>query len=166
MSKLKKKSIRQVEFLRGFTLIEMLVVFAIIGTLTLTGVTSFFAYSRGQDFQTSVANVSHALNDIRTRAILQAKPSQCGIKPLRYYQMNITSPGSTYKINVMCDTTLTTLQTNTLPNGVTFTNVAPVTINFLSSSGITPQKTTITIKGSNGQTRTITVDITGVISVQ
>lgn len=150
---------------RGFTLIEMLVVFAIMGTLTVVGVNSFFSYSRGQSYQSGVSDVTHALNDIRSRAISQVKPAACGSSVLRYYQLYMIAPGSTYRIKAMCGTTLTTLETRTLPSGVTFTNASPVSVNFYAASGITTGAQTITVSGF-GKTNTITVDATGVVSVQ
>lgn len=144
----------------------MLIVFAIIGTLTVTGVTSFFAYSQNQSFQTSVADVSHVLSDLKTRAISQVKPSQCGIKPLKYYQLSITAPGSTYVIKAMCDTTLTQLGLPiNLPSGVTFTDTSPITINFFASTGVPTKAQVVNIAGF-GKTSKINVDSTGIISVQ
>ncbi len=155
----------QAKSFRGFTLIELMVVFAIMGTLTVVGVNSFFSYSNSQSFQSAVSDVSHTLSTIRSRAITRVKPAACGSNTLLYYQLSVIAPGSTYSIKAVCGTTVTTLETRTLPTGVTFTDASPVAINFWAASGITSQAQTVTISGF-GKNNTISVDANGVISVQ
>jgi len=151
---------------RGFTLIELLVVFAIMGTLTVTGVMSFFSYSNSQSFQSAVSDVSHALTTIRARAISQVKPSVCGSSAIEGYEFWYPVPGTYYRISVRCSGTYHVLSRTNLPNNVTFAVGSTTNATFFNNStGIVPYSTTMIITGY-GKSNTITVDSTGVVSVQ
>lgn len=152
-------------FQKGFTLIEMLVVFAIMGSLTVVGVNSFFSYSRNQDFRTAVSDVTHTLNDLKSRAISQVKPSECGSAPLEGYQFWFPNPGTSYRISVRCGGTYYPLTTKKLPANVTFDAASTDTTFFNARTGTVDSVSTIIITGYD-KTSTISVNTTGVISVQ
>lgn len=149
----------------GFTLIELLVVFVVMSVLMATGVVSFASYGRNQTFKNSVTDITSYLNLAKSRSLSKAKPSQCTNKTLNFYQVRIVAPGSTYQMQAMCDSTLYTLETKSLPANITFSGATPITINFAVATGVTIRQQTITITGY-GNTSIITVTQTGVISVR
>lgn len=160
-----KKIISDWRLLRGFSLIELLVVFVLIGISMVTSIAAFYSYNKSQSYITSVSDVVHYLNLAKSRARSQVKPSLCGTKTLKYYQVYFVAPGSTYRLKVLCDTTLITLESKTLPTGVTFTDASPISVNFLVSTGIPMQARIIHIAGPSKNT-TITINEVGVISSQ
>jgi len=149
----------------GFTLIELLVVFVVMSMLMMGSLVSFSSFGKNQTFKSSVSDIEQYLNLARSRALSRVKPPICAGKTLKYYQVYIIAPGSTYRLKVMCDTTLSILESKLLPTGVTFTDAAPISINFAVSTGTTDATQTIAMSG-NGNTATITVSQTGVISAQ
>lgn len=153
------------KFSQGFTLIEMLVVFAIIGSLTVGGVNTFFFYSQTQSYRTAVSEVSHLLATAKTRAISQVKPTDCATQDLRAYQVSFTAPGSTYKLEVVCGGNVYPITTKNLPSSVTFTAGSASVVSFAVRTGIVSQQQTITIVGNN-TTKSIIVDTVGNVTVQ
>lgn len=150
--------------LQGFSLIEMLVVFAIIGTTLVGSMAAFSSYNREQMFRASVADVAFLLHTAKSRAISYVKPTQCSGKTLQAYQVSI-SPPSTYQLGAFCDTTLYPLQTpKTLATNVTFSSGTPIVVSFAVATGTIAQQQTITIVGY-GNSKTITVAPSGIISV-
>lgn len=150
---------------RGFTLVELLVVFTLIGLLTIGGVTSFFSYSRDQSFRISISEVSHILNVAKTRAISQVKPSQCGLQALRGYEVLFTVPGSDYQLRALCNSTYYLIQSRKLPANISFQSGSATSVFFAVSTGITTQQRTVTISNST-MSKIITIGTTGNISVQ
>jgi type II secretory pathway pseudopilin PulG len=160
-----KRKANHWKFLPGFSLLELLVVFSLIGILTISGMASFFSFNRNQTFNVSVENVEQTLVLARSRAISQVKPSVCGTNKLRGYQVSLA--GQIYRLRVACAPSNGTyiIQSYNLPSNVAF---APGTIfvNFAISTGaVTPSPQNIVIQGY-GKTKTVTVDGTGSISVQ
>src|SRR5882724_4055643 len=140
---------------KGFTLIEILVVFAVMSALLFSSMAAFDSYNRSQTFQTSVANIVSVLNVAKSRSLTQVKPSQCGTKVLQGYQVSISTATSTYLLQVVCDTTVYTLSTGTLPSQVTFAAGATTPILFAVSTGVVRSVSTVTINGY-GKAKTIT----------
>lgn len=147
---------------RGFTLIELILVFALMGLLTVTGVNAFFSYSRNQDYKTAISDVAHTLNLARSRAISQVKPSQCGAARLDGYEFWYSSAGKTYRTRVRCSGIYYDMDTRSLPQNVSFTS--NTTVFFNVSTGTTNAVRNIIITGY-GKTTTVRVDTTGVVSV-
>lgn len=151
------------KFSKGFTLIEMLVVFTLVGLLTASGLSAFLSYNKKQTFQTTVADISHTLNVLKSKALSNAKPSECGLAALEGYELSYTTGGTSYSTQVRCGGESYPISTVALPNKITFG--AGTTTFFQASTGTTAQPVTITLTG-NDQTATIQVETTGVISVQ
>lgn len=149
---------------KGFTLIEMILVFALVGTLTAAGLSAFFSYSRNQNYKTAVSDVVHELNFLRSRAIAQAKPSQCGTAPLNGFEFWYPTDGTYYRVRVMCGGVYHNLvaQKN-LPPEVTFGT--STTTFFKVATGTVDGVKNIMLTG-DGKTTTINVSTTGVVSVQ
>jgi Tfp pilus assembly protein FimT len=147
----------------GFTMIELLVVFTLLGVLTITGVNTFFSYGRNQEYKTAVADISHTLNLLRSRAISQVKPPVCGTARLDGYEFWYADSGTSYRTRVRCGGIYYPLETRALPQNVTFT--ASTTTFFKVSTGTIDAPRNIVLRGG-GRTTTIRVEITGVVSAQ
>lgn len=156
---IKKKS----TLFSGFSLIEMLVVFSIIGTTLVGSMAAFSSYNREQAFRASVADVASLLNIAKSRAMSHVKPTECGSQPLIGYQVSLS--GQIYRLRVVCNGTTYIIQSKNLRNDIAF---APGTIfvNFAVATGtVTPSPINIVITAT-GVTKTITINQTGVISIQ
>ena len=106
----------------GYTLVELLIVMAIMAILFTIGYLNFQDYSRQQELLSVVRSVQNDLSFTRQSAISGNKPATC-VTLLNGYQFNVTSATS-YTINANC-TTNSILQVKqvTLPTGMTI--VAP-----------------------------------------
>ena len=152
---------------KGFTLVELLVVFTIMSMITAMSIITFSSYNRTQIFKTTVSDVTDSLNLVRSRAISRVKPSVCGTKPLQGYEFWYPVPPASnyYRISVLCGGTYNILYRVSLPANVTFTTPSGTTTFFNVSTGTVSTPTTITLSGY-GKTATISVGQTGVVSVQ
>jgi prepilin-type N-terminal cleavage/methylation domain-containing protein len=158
-----KKNILKQKLSRGFTMIEMLVVFALIGFLTVTGLNAFFSYSQNQDYKTAISDVTYTLNFLRSRAISQAKPPICGTSPLDGYEFRYANLGKTYTTYVRCGGVYHLLETKSLPTNVSF-GASTITF-FKITTGTTDAVRNIPISG-DGKNNTIRIETTGVVSVR
>lgn len=152
---------------KGFTLLEIILVFSLIGLLTATGMASFFSYSQNQGYTSAVSDVEDLLQFARARALSQVKPVDCGTEAVRSYNVSFTPSGTTYQLIVVCgNSTEHELQTKELPDKVTFDPGTTPVISFATSTGIaTPAPSTVIILGYD-KTKTITVNSAGIISLQ
>lgn len=91
----------------GFSLIELLVVFATMALLAMTGIGSFVSYSRTQALNQSTLDVVTMLNLAKARARTQVKPTQGFCDPsgtnlsLRGYVVQIETKNK-YNLKVLC----------------------------------------------------------------
>lgn len=121
-----RKSILKFQFFGintpGFTMIELIVVFSVMGVLSTIGLASFVSYSRSQVLQQATNDFTTFINSAKTRAASQVKPStQCtSLSILQSYSVTINIVARTYSLNVTCSGNSTVLQTTTLPQNVSF----------------------------------------------
>lgn len=141
----------------GFTLIELLVVFAIVGILTGVGMASYASYNNNQSVRNARADVLNMLSTAKSRAISQAKPSQCGTTSLTAYRVTFVSPQ--YSLVVLCGGTTHILSTQELPSGVIFDVGSASSVTFAVSRGTSTQST-VSLSGF-GKTNTINISSTG-----
>jgi len=151
--------------MKGFTLIELLVVIALVGMLTLGSYISFGSYTKSQGLQTSLADVTQLLNVAKSKSLEQVKPAQCGVQVLQGYQVSFTVPGSTYRLEAICGTTTSLIDSKTLASPLSFANTSANKIFFAVSTASVPTPGNIIITGGT-QNKTVRVDGTGKISVQ
>lgn len=147
---------------KGFTLIELIVVFSVIAILSTIGIAAFVNYGKVQNLSGAVSNFSSTLNDAKSRALSQVKPQECTGQALSGYQVDILS-STVYTLSVICQGQHT-LKTVTLPSNILFNlNVGQTTTTSIFfpiiSSGVTGSGV-IVITGF-GQSKTVTVDNIG-----
>ncbi len=147
---------------RGFTLLEIIIVFAVIATLSAIGIASFVSYSRIQSLETAKSTLSSTLSLARSRAISQAKPTNCGSQILNGYKVVLNTAANTYELDAICSGFSYVIQTQKLPVNITFDVIRttstsfyfPVIVNGTIGAG------TIYLNGY-GNSKTIVVDSTG-----
>ena len=143
----------------GFSLIELVVAFAIIGIITSMSVFTFSSYSRSQVFGAGISEFSSLLNTARSRAISQVKPAICGTSPLDGYKIVITAAGQDYEQDVVCGGDTYQINKKKLPGKVIFQS-GLTSVLFDVSTGTVTSPGSVTISGY-GKNSTITIDKTG-----
>lgn len=153
----------------GFTLVELLIVFAIIFVGSTAGIAGFRRFGEAKALDTSASEVESMLNSARINAVTQTIPvSPVCILPKKWvkYSVKIVNT-NTYQLNAYCDNDVTTLKTNKLPTGVTFTVPAsPDNETFfqMGTGTLTPSiPKSVTLNGAVGP-KQITIDIVGNIT--
>lgn len=150
---------------KGFTLVELVLVFALMAILTITSVASFNAFNKSQTTQSTVHDIVSLLNTAKSRSLSQVKPSQCTTRTLQGYQVTIVVSSSTYQLEVVCGGNTYLIERKTLPSDVTFVSGSTTQVRFAVSSGTLATPATITINGNNNN-EVITIDTTGNISAR
>src|SRR4030042_4548027 len=96
---------------RGFTLIELIVVFSILSVLSAAGLASFVTYSRTQAVTNERNNLILILNVAKARAQSQIKPSSCSTQTLRGYEVFINTANDTYILRAVCSPSVVVIST-------------------------------------------------------
>jgi prepilin-type N-terminal cleavage/methylation domain-containing protein len=147
---------------KGFTVIELLVVFSIMAILAVISIASFSPFNDTQASNVAVSDVVNTINTAKSNAISQVKPTQCQSQTLKGYEVVISLPNQ-YEFDVLCDNSIYLIGTKmNLPKNVTFTN-KPI-IMFNVSTGTVVQPATINLTG-NGINKQIIINATGIISI-
>ena len=159
-------------FQKGFTLIELIVVFSTIAFLSIVGLASYFSYSQGQTLNAVVNELVTTIQLARSRAISQVKPpSRFCEGQLDGYRIEISFDRMEYKLGVACGgNDPYPMQIKTLPRDITFdendeNSTTTTNIFFPIISGGVQGYGDIVICGY-GQGKKITVTSTGVVRVQ
>ncbi len=148
---------------KGFTLIEMVVVFGVIAILSTVAIAGFVNYNRTQILQTGVSELSSTLNLAKSRAISQTKPQECSQQILNGYKVVLSVSNNSYSMYAVCSGTFEYKigQTIYLPQNVAF-KPDPTSTSFffpIIVGGVTGQGTIYLT--AYGVTKTIVVDSTG-----
>lgn len=146
----------------GFTLIELMVVFAFIAILTSLGIAAYSTYNSSQEVQSSASDVESILNTAKSRSLTQVIPTACANNPITGYQVDITVGGKQYTLSAICGTKQI-ITTDNLPPNVVFGPGSTGSTFFAIESGIVAAQATINVTGY-GQTRTVTINTEGSIS--
>jgi prepilin-type N-terminal cleavage/methylation domain-containing protein len=150
---------------RGFTLIELTVVFAVIGILGAIAITAFFDYSRTLKLQTAANDLTLTLNVAKQNSLSQLKdhPSCTVAVVLNGYKVRINN-STTYDLDVVCGGADFNISTKSLPANITFSSPTPASFFFpVLKGGVTiTGSPTITLTGF-GKTKSVTVTNAGVI---
>lgn len=154
----------------GFTLVELLVVFSIIGLLSVLGVAGFVDYSRAQAVAAASLEFATMLQTARSRAQSQVKP-EVGLcnnrdNPLDGYIMTVCPIGTnnTYQLRASCAgyAVEATLVEKTFPSPIFFDCTTTYTYSFrvlsgdVTFGGLPITSLPITIRGYN-KSRTVRV---------
>lgn len=165
------------KFNKGFTLIETIIVFAVISILSTIAIASFVNYNKTQNVQVAYSELTATLALARSRALSQAKPTICSDNNLilNGYKVILDIISNKYYLKATCSGTDYLIQTANLPKNVIFDgNIAKTTSTLFYFSVITngvtfdpPNPTSASIyiylTGNVNNNRTITVDSTGTI---
>ncbi len=150
---------------RGFTLIELMVVFALMGLIVAGGVVSYSSYNKKQGLQMGAAYDVNTLTSEKAKAISQVKPPECTGKTLGGYQVKITQSGSDYYLLVVCDGSPYPISSKRLPQDVRFGTGSTGTIMFSVSSGTSSTPGKIILTGGS-DSKTVIIDGSGAIRTQ
>jgi len=149
--------------MKGFTLFELLVVFAIVAIVTSLGIASYNAYNSNQTVQSSASDVATMLATAKSRALSQVIPPSCATNPVTGYQVDVAVGTQDYTLSAICNGKQV-LTTNNLAPNVTFGVGSTTSVLFNISDGTVASTATIIINGY-GKTKTITISPTGNITV-
>lgn len=159
---------------RGFTLIEILIVIAIIVILATGSYSGLSRFNRTQNLNIARDTLYNNLNEARSFAMSQVVRGCTIDQTLEGYQISFnTSAPQSYTTSEVCRNATTgnlappySIKTVKLPPNVTFGTLSgtPVMFRVLSGSVTTAATIIIRVGGSGGPTRTVTVNNSGVIS--
>lgn len=146
---------------KGFTLIELTIVFSVIAILSVIGLSISIDYNRTQIVNSAYEGFKTAINTAKSNALSQKKPNTC-IGSLNGYQIAVLPPSS-YILQVVCDGVPVDIRNFYLPQNVTFdqeiTFFFPILIGGATFTPSGPTGT-VTLTGYN-KSKTITVDSAG-----
>lgn len=129
-----KISIKDQKNLKGFTLIELIIVFSITVILSTIGIVGFLSFSRQQVLSNSLSDIRLYLNVAKSNAISQSKPTQCtdnqqliGYEVLLCCDSNSQSAvcpiclsSNDYEIDALCGNASVFIQGKKFPSKVAF----------------------------------------------
>lgn len=158
--------------LPGFTLIELIVVIAIIGLLFTLGLASYNNFNRKQLLTQSANTIKNDLRFIQSKAMSGEKDAVCGTSSLESWLLIVTSvsPQSSYMLQGRCTNGVSFgYKQIWLPQGIKI-DYPPVTTGFirfkplaLGADGTDPVNPHITISDDSNNTKTISVNPSGQI---
>lgn len=150
----------------GYSFIELLVVFSIMGIIGAIGMASFVSFGNAQAVDGAASEISNSLTIARQRALSQIKPSTCtAVQTLAGYRVALNIAAGTYRVEAVCGALTVPVSTKNLPPQVSFDPGSTPTVFFNVPNGTAAAPGAITINGF-GKTKQITVTSEGIISEQ
>lgn len=162
---------------KGFTLLELIIVVALVSSLSIVGIVAYRDYSQRQALETAAQDLASTIQLAKSRAISQVQPSDCstGGLSLDGYRINIPFLNQPeYKISAICEGNSYDTKTFRLPKGIDFDSTTNLIIGEAPGSGIFFPVITLGVQGSGdivlkGQSNKkvrVSVDSVGTIRVQ
>lgn len=155
--------------MRGFSLIELIIVLTIIAIISTIGIASFVNYSRSQTVKNVALDLVTILNTAKSKALSQVKPPstilECNGKSLDGYEVSICQQANcissannyNYELHVVCEGNKGLIDGRINPSGI---SISPDGENFffpVLKGGISlSNSVSITVSGFN-TTKIITV---------
>lgn len=160
----------------GFTIIELIIVFSVLAIISSIGVASFVSYTKSQELRSATLQVKTILQQARSQASAQVKPSSCGI--FQGYEVRICcvpsgsncpacNSSGNYELDAIC---------SSVPNGLLINSTTLSSSISVKDSGTTHRSFlfipitggvvtggTITLQGANNATESLTVTSAGII---
>ena len=157
---------------RGFTIIELIVVFSVIAILSTIGVASFVDYSRAQALQQATNDFVNVLNIAKSRAYSQNKSfNQNGVTytclgTLGGYFVKILLASNQYQLGILCSGSDILGPPITFPQNVVYTGSGGLVNSRVFFNVLTGGVSggAVIIK-SYSSFKTVTVDSVGIITV-
>jgi prepilin-type N-terminal cleavage/methylation domain-containing protein len=148
----------------GFTLVELIIVTAVIGVLSAVGTAGFIDYSSTAKLNAAANDVVTLLNVAKSNALSQLKDHPaCISSELNGYKVRIVN-STRYDLIVRCgniDRLLPAIAAKTLPADITFTSpIASFLFPVLRTGATIAGSGTIVVSGF-GKTRNVIVDSAG-----
>ncbi len=155
---------------KGFTLIELIVVFSVVAILSTIGISAFVNYSHIQTLQSANNDVKRIVNLAKSRSLSQVSRS-CGTnRQLNGYEVRICGlPTSTcisnadFELDIKCGGIIVSpsVEVRKLPQGISFdTNRTSSSFFFPILTGGVAGNGVIVLSGFGGE-KTITIDSIG-----
>lgn len=151
-------------------MLELLVVFSIIGMLAGVGFAAFTNYSRSQILDQAVQDLKTAVSSTKFNAVSSVKPDSCASanKILNVYQVVFTPAENTYTINAVCESLTVTVATKIFPAALTM--VTPettcTTLSYNTLSGYENGTGCMVVLSAYGRTKNVVIDVGGNASIQ
>ncbi|MBI2030999.1 MAG: GspH/FimT family pseudopilin [Candidatus Levybacteria bacterium] len=139
---------------KGFTLIELTIIFSVIAILSVIGLSISIDYNRSQVLNAAYEELKTTLNTAKSRALSQNKPCTGTVIGHQVYIAGTTQ----YRLQAVCSVDTISKSFN-LPRDLSFTSPIPATVSFPVLTGGSSGGT-ITITGYN-KSKTVTVDTAG-----
>lgn len=131
-------SVRLVPLQRGFTLIEILLVFSVISILSVASVVAYSSYNTKQQLNNSAQDILVLLHTAKAKAQAQTASSSC--TSLKSYQLMRCSAGpvcktagasaTTFELQAVCKNGTFLVEEKSLSPNVLFDNSSTTTLSF------------------------------------
>ncbi len=165
---------------KGFTVIELLVVFSLTAVVSSLGIVSFVSYSRTQQLVQSANQTKLLIQEAKFSALSSVKPSNTpdgsasnctsGVSLLGY-RVTVNEGTGNLDLSLLCSNgQATAIKTIELPNSLSFDQVL-TTCTHISFDALTSQATgsplpcDIVITGFSME-KTVSIDLGGNIAIQ
>lgn len=176
--------LRSVQLQKGFTIIELLVVFSVISIIAGIGFATFSSYSDSQKLSGSIKTLESSIDDAKNSALSNVKPKTTRggqviacTQSVNSYEINLCSDvsncsgsGYDYEVVLVCGNQRYAIKTGNFQSGVDFGSQDPEdcdSIIFSTLSGevnLDPNIANCQISVTNGNsTKIFLVDHTGVL---
>jgi prepilin-type N-terminal cleavage/methylation domain-containing protein len=159
---------------RGFTLIEIIVVFSILAIISSVGIASFSKYTDSQKLQGANLQVRTLLSEARSKSLSQSSTCVSNTVFQGYAVKICNGPGNPtctagndYELDIICSGTYTVVSETggVFPSGISVdsSTTNPSMFVFIPITGGVSQSGQIVLDGANSAKKTITITSTGVI---